>query len=310
MGVGGFNRIAVAARGAGMSTSDAREVWAAASEASATFQLSADKSNLIMLAFSQMMSKGKVSAEELNRQMSEQLPIAMQAAEMATGKTAGEIFKLMENGKLMSKDFVLPFARAMRSIVRENDALATAQDKMASHQYRLTNSLKLMVDEVFQNKAAKVFGTIFKRLTEFVAFTKPAIVGLMNGLFEVVDMVVETTSAIGGLIAAVVGLAGGGDMIQSGWSYLKIFFHGLVGTIWEVISAVQFLEDLFKGNLDMNDIASNWGNAFSFDNIKSLLEGNGNAPSTGTSIRVDKVEINNPTDADDVINRLMGDVSF
>lgn len=56
VGVRGYNRLAVAARGAGMTTKEAQEVFLAASEASTTFQLDQQRSNLVMLAMSQMMS--------------------------------------------------------------------------------------------------------------------------------------------------------------------------------------------------------------------------------------------------------------
>ncbi len=65
-GVRGFNRLGVSMRGAGFAAGDIKEVFTAVQEASATFQLSADKSNLVMLAISQMASKSKISSEELD----------------------------------------------------------------------------------------------------------------------------------------------------------------------------------------------------------------------------------------------------
>lgn len=58
-GVRGFNRLAVSMKGAKFGAEDIKHVFSAAQEATATFQLSADKSNLVMLAMSQMASKGK-----------------------------------------------------------------------------------------------------------------------------------------------------------------------------------------------------------------------------------------------------------
>lgn len=65
-GVRGFNRLGVSMRGAGFEAEDIKQVFTATQEAAATFQLSADKTNLVMLAMSQMSSKGKISSEELN----------------------------------------------------------------------------------------------------------------------------------------------------------------------------------------------------------------------------------------------------
>lgn len=69
-GVRGFNRLGVSMRGAGFASEDIKQVFSGIQEATATFQLSADKSNLVMLAMSQMASKGKISSEELVRQLS------------------------------------------------------------------------------------------------------------------------------------------------------------------------------------------------------------------------------------------------
>lgn len=304
VGVRGFNRLAVAARGAGMSTEEAREIFSAASEASATFQLDAQRSNLVMLAFSQMMSKGKVSAEELNRQMSEQLPIAMQAAEMATGKSAGEIFKMMEQGKLLSKDFVLPFARAMRLLVRENDALATAQDKMASHQARMSNAFKIMIDEIFQGKGAKAIGAFFKRMSQLIKAVSPAVVTLSNMLFEVFEMAVEATSAIAELTTAVLGLAGAGDTMSRGWHLTKAFFHGLASVIWEVIGAAQLLGETLSGDAGFSDLL-NAGDQFMSKLTFGLSDRmQGNTSGGGTTISIDKMEVNNPHNMDDIINEM------
>lgn len=61
-GVRGFNRLGVAMKGAQFAPDEIKEVFSAAQEAAATFQLSADKSNLVMLAMSQMASCAKAPA--------------------------------------------------------------------------------------------------------------------------------------------------------------------------------------------------------------------------------------------------------
>ena len=53
----GYTKIAAAARGAKMSTEQAQEIFLAAAEASRTFGLNAERTNLVFLAFSQILSK-------------------------------------------------------------------------------------------------------------------------------------------------------------------------------------------------------------------------------------------------------------
>lgn len=117
---------AAAARGTVMEGARAREVFEAMSKASAVMGLSADETNGALLAVQQMMSKGKVSAEEFRGQLGERMPIALQAGAKALGVTAAEFNKLMESGKIVSEDFLPKFARAL------NEMLGDSADKAAN----------------------------------------------------------------------------------------------------------------------------------------------------------------------------------
>ena len=68
------------------------------SQVSSVYHLSATDTNLAILALTQMVSKGKVSMEELRRQLAERLPGAVQVAARAFGMTAAELGKMIEEG--------------------------------------------------------------------------------------------------------------------------------------------------------------------------------------------------------------------
>jgi len=84
----------------------ARKVFEGVSKAVTAMGLSAEESNGIFLALSQMMSKGKVSAEELNGQLGERLPGALKLAADGMGLTTAELMKQMQEGKIMSADLL------------------------------------------------------------------------------------------------------------------------------------------------------------------------------------------------------------
>jgi len=84
----------------------ARKVFEGVSKAVTAMGLSAEESNGIFLALSQMMSKGKVSAEELNGQLGERLPGALKLAADGMGITTAELMKQMQEGKIMSADLL------------------------------------------------------------------------------------------------------------------------------------------------------------------------------------------------------------
>jgi len=58
------------------------------------------------LAIAQIASKGRVSMEELNQQLGEALPGALQVAARSMGKTVPEFIKLIETGQVLAEDLL------------------------------------------------------------------------------------------------------------------------------------------------------------------------------------------------------------
>src|SRR5690606_4707255 len=77
-------------------------------------QLSTDQANGALRAISQVMSKGKVQAEELRGQLGERLYGAFQLAARGMGISSAELNKLLEQGKVVSEDFLPKFAAEIR----------------------------------------------------------------------------------------------------------------------------------------------------------------------------------------------------
>jgi len=121
---GGFSQLAAAARGTGVSGEQVREIFTAISEASTVMGLSAADTNGAIRALYQVMSKGTVQAEELRGQLGERIPGAFNIAARAMGVTTSQLNKMLEQGQLLSADFLPKFAAQLR---REfADALPTA----------------------------------------------------------------------------------------------------------------------------------------------------------------------------------------
>ena len=58
----------------------------------------------VFLAISQMISKGKVSAEELRLQLAERMPGAVNIFAKAIGVTTSELDKMLQEGKVGLED--------------------------------------------------------------------------------------------------------------------------------------------------------------------------------------------------------------
>lgn len=136
-----YAKFTAAASISGMSMIDQRKVFESVSRACTAFGMSADDSNGVMLALSQMMSKGKISSEELRLQMGERLPVALQAMAKAAGISVAGLDKLLKQGKLMSKDVLPKFAEALNEMIPnvDTDNLETSVNRLKNVFTELVN---------------------------------------------------------------------------------------------------------------------------------------------------------------------------
>ena len=96
-----------------------REIFTAFSEAGTAMSLTSEQMSGIFLALGQMISKGKVQAEELRGQLGERLPGAFQLAAKAMNMTTAELDKFMADGKLTADDLLPRLAAALKDQYEE-----------------------------------------------------------------------------------------------------------------------------------------------------------------------------------------------
>lgn len=111
--IDGYVKLLASARGTRME-SNVQSVFEGVSTAVAAMNLDAEKSKGVFLALSQIMSKGKVQAEELRGQLGERLPGAFQTAARAMGMSTMQLDKLMSTGGLMADEFLPRFAAQLQ----------------------------------------------------------------------------------------------------------------------------------------------------------------------------------------------------
>lgn len=129
---GNFAKFTAASQVSGMSMMNQRKIFESVSRAATAFGMSSEDSNGVFLALSQMMSKGKISSEELRLQMGERLPIALQAMAKAAGVSVAGLDKLLKQGKLMSADVLPRFADALNEMIPnvDTDNLETSINRL------------------------------------------------------------------------------------------------------------------------------------------------------------------------------------
>ena len=175
---GNFAKFTVSASQAGMAMDQQKKIFESVSRAAVGFGLSADETNGVFLALSQMMSKGKISSEELRLQMGEKLPIALEAMAKAVGTTVGGLDDLMKKGKLMSADVLPKFAEALNEMMPnvDTDNLETSLNKLQNaftaftQKTGIQDAYKRLVDEVTKlvEIAANNIRSIIAQLIAFV----------------------------------------------------------------------------------------------------------------------------------------------
>lgn len=106
----GYVRLAASANGTSLAGEQINRIFRSVAQASAALGLSVEETKGTLQAISQMMSKGNVQAEELRGQLGERLPGAFNIAARALGVTTAELNKMLENGKVLSEDFLPKFA--------------------------------------------------------------------------------------------------------------------------------------------------------------------------------------------------------
>lgn len=211
-GVAGFNKLGIAARAAGFETKQIQEMYLGVAESASAFQLDPTRQSLVFLAISQMASKAKISMEEVQRQLGDTLPTAMQAMRMAYSDFLGkdvspsELIKAIESGNVMSKDVILGFTQYMRVLAREGGALEAAMKKVRSEQTRAAVALQENVMEGF-NQSAPMFASAWREVTSALEAARPTFVvfgKVFGATFKVIAMAVRSVMPIINLVATVI----------------------------------------------------------------------------------------------------------
>jgi tape measure domain-containing protein len=139
-----------AAKASGIEVAKADKIFKSMSVAIAGSGASAEQSNRAFTALTQMMGKGKISAEELRGQLGEALPSAFGTMAKSMGVTTAQLDKMMANGELMAADVLPKFATEMEK------AFGADAEKLSkglnANINRLTNSWDALLTQVGQSK--------------------------------------------------------------------------------------------------------------------------------------------------------------
>lgn len=181
---GNYAKFTAAASISGMSMQEQRKIFESLSRATAAFGMSAEDSNGVFLALSQMMSKGKISSEELRLQMGERLPIALQAMAKAAGTSVAGLDKLLKEGKLLSADVLPRFADALNEMLPNVDT-----DNLETSLNRLKNAFTGLVNK---SDVQSKYKSIIDWLTGYIKTAADNIQSLITYVVTAISVLVTS----------------------------------------------------------------------------------------------------------------------
>ena len=250
-----FTQLSGSFMGTTLEGKDMRDIFEGVSMAGRALNMDNEKLKGTFLALSQMMSKGKVSAEELNGQLGERLPGALGLAAQSMGVTTSELMKMMQRGELMSEDFLPKFAEQLKKTFGEQ-ALAQA-DQLPAKMNRLNASLgRLKIEaygalEPLLSAGADFVLNFTKGLGDVGGTIKKVIEGLTNFLKPIIEQISQMSVTAK-------------DRFLPIWERLQPILLSLVAPIQEIFAALMevvgivqpviagmlggFLKALGKGN--------------------------------------------------------------
>lgn len=158
-------KFAVAAKLAGREANETKYIIESFGEAGTVLNLSGEKMERIFVALEQMMSQGKVQAEELSGQLKDSLPGAFGIFQTALKDKFPDLKKAMKDGQVGVENLIV-VAEHLRNMFA--DRLPVAMQSLQANQNRLNSSIfdfKVMVAE---KGFADEYSKLIKTLTEYL----------------------------------------------------------------------------------------------------------------------------------------------
>jgi tape measure domain-containing protein len=204
-GTQSFTQLAAAVVGAGGNINDAELAFNAVNSAiKATGGNSRDVEGAL-LAITQVFSKGKVSAEELRRQLGDRLPGAFNLFAASIGKTGPELDKALQDGTVGLNDLMTFLIELQRRYQGTAEEIAASSEDAGARLAVAWEQARLSIGEALQPIGAEFQEGLIAFLVENEEGIKQfaeAMAGATKATFDFVVAVGPTAIEIGKLVVA------------------------------------------------------------------------------------------------------------
>ena len=161
-----YIRLAAALKEVDKSGESARHVFEAVSQAQAVLHLKGYETNGIFLAMEQIISKGKLSLEEIQKQLGNRMPEAMGIAARSMNMTQADFRKAITKGSIEPLEFVLKLANQIK--IEYGAAAKDAADMFNGQVMRMKNAIFGLYLSVGQTGAMDGLTKIVQSITNLL----------------------------------------------------------------------------------------------------------------------------------------------
>ena len=195
-----YKNLFSAGMGAGWSPTEIQNVFSSVLEAGTVLGSSKQQIGGALLALEQMISKGKVSMEELRRQLGNALPGAMQLGAKAMGVTTEQFQEMLKNG-LESEMFVKRFAQTLHQEYGSKSIMASKS--LRAELERLGNAVFFLQTSLLDGENMQGVAEAIREITKLIS--SPVFLQGINQIGKLVAFLAKNIKLIIGL-AVIVGL--------------------------------------------------------------------------------------------------------
>lgn len=193
-----YKNLFSAGRGAGMNPDEIQQIFSSVLEAGTVLGSSQQQMQGALMALEQMISKGKVSMEELRRQLGNALPGAMQIAARAMHTTSEGLQEMLEAG-LDSQKFVTAFANQLH--YEFGDKAVNASHTLRAELARLENAVFDLKTSFLDGDAGTDLGKVIVQVTKILQ--SPGLKQSLNVVGKLTVFLLKNIRLIAGTIVII-----------------------------------------------------------------------------------------------------------
>lgn len=231
-----YKNLFAAGVGAGWSSTEIQNVFSSVLEAGTVLGSSKQQIGGALLALEQMISKGKVSTQELRLQLGNALPGAMQVAAKSMGVTTDQLDEMLRTG-LKSEEFVKRFAKTLHDEYANKVPLASRT--LRAELERLGNAVFFLQTALLDGDNMQGVAEAIRQITQLIL--SPVFLKTINGIGKLVGFLAKNIKLIIG-IGVIIGL-------QRIWQQLVILRLELLTTTFAAGSLGAGMQLIVGGNV-------------------------------------------------------------